>query len=90
MYQTPDKCKQNLSAKLYLQSGEDYVCLSAFGSILFDIVQCSAVDVTRDALLNSAPFTLKNIVLHTELVLLLICIYHNNNISSYLMSQILY
>ena len=61
MYQTPNKCKKNLSAKLYLQSGEDYICLSAFGSILSDIAQCSAVDVTHDALLNSAPFTLKHI-----------------------------
>ncbi len=48
--------KQQLKAKLFLSSGEDYCTLHAFGSIVADTAQQSKV--TTPALLNARLFTL--------------------------------
>ena len=53
MSQPLKRCKQQLSAKLYIQNGEEYLSLGAFGSIVTDIAQCSASNVTTNALLHS-------------------------------------
>ena len=47
---------EKLSARLYLQHGENYLNLSAFDDILNSIAQSD--DITPSTLLNASPFTL--------------------------------
>lgn len=56
MYQPLNRCKQQLSAKILIENGEEFLSLSAFGSIVSDIAQCS--DVTTNSLLYSKPFNM--------------------------------
>ena len=56
MFQPIRKTKQKLSARLYLQHGENYLNLSAFDDILNSIAQSN--DITPSTLLNARPFTL--------------------------------
>ena len=58
MSQPLKRCKQQLSAKLYIQNGEECLSLSAFGSIVTDIAQCSASNITTNALLQSKPISI--------------------------------
>ena len=51
-----DKCATQMSAKLVLSSGTDYLTLLCFGSNLNDIVQVKPV--TESNLLEAPPFTL--------------------------------
>ena len=56
MFQPIRKSKQKLSARLYLQHGENYLNLSAFDDILNAIAQSD--NITPSTLLNAKPFTL--------------------------------
>ncbi len=58
MQQRLTKCKQQLRAKLYISSGENYFTLQAFGTNVVDIAQ--EQDVTTTSLLTARPFTLTN------------------------------
>ena len=56
MQQRIDICQTQLSAKLYISSGTDYLTLHAFGTNVTDITQEAAVTV--DSLMTAPPFTL--------------------------------
>ena len=68
MFQPIRKTKQKLSARLYLQHGENYLTLSAFDDILNTIAQSD--DITPSTLLNASPFTLtyvNNIIVSVDI-----------------------
>ena len=59
MLQPLQKCQENISARLYLEHGENYLSLSAFDDVLRDIA-CSS-DVTPS---KAKPF---NIIASVEM-----------------------
>ena len=68
MFQPIRKSKQKLSARLYLQHGENYLNLSAFDDILNAIAQSD--NITPSTLLNAKPFTLtyvNNIIVSVDI-----------------------
>lgn len=69
MFQPLKRCQQKVSARLYLQYGQEYITLSAFDEIITTIAQCA--DVTATTLLQAKPFTLtyvNNIITSFSLV----------------------
>ena len=56
MQQVLHRCKKLLNATLVISSGDSYLTLNAFGSIVNDIAEKK--DVTAEALLSSRSFTL--------------------------------
>ena len=56
MQQVLHRCKKLLNATPVISSGDSYLTLNAFGSIVNDIAETK--DVTTEALLSSLSFTL--------------------------------
>ena len=62
------KCKEKVSANLYLQHGENYLTLSAFEEILHTLTEHK--EVTAISLINSRPATItysNNIIVSVEI-----------------------
>ena len=55
MVQRIDRCKKQLSAKLIIADGAEYITLNAFGSNVMDIAQQEVV--TIEGLLAASPFS---------------------------------
>ena len=57
MKQRLDRCKRQLSARMMVMCGEDFIALHAFGTNVSDIADGDAHDITEESLIAAKPFT---------------------------------